>query len=384
MGMTSVTPSSERLTDFVQRIFVALGSAPEEAEAVAHYLVDSNLAGHESHGVVRVPRYVGYVRDGQVRLNQKGMITLDVGSLVVIDGNAGFGQVICRDAVTLGIERAARHGIALVGVRNTGHVGRVGAWAEMAAAKGLVSLHFVNSPGRGGIQVAPAGARERRIAPNPIAIAVPKPDGPPFLLDITSAVIPEGKVLVALNRGDLLPEGAAIDANGKPTRDPRAYYGPPPGALLPIGAHKGFGLCMAIDLLAGALTQGGCSDPRHALFGNNMLSIYIDPARIGSADFLREAVRDLCAWVRSATPTAIDGEILAPGDIEARTRADRLTHGVPLDGSTWRSICETAASLGVISPPAQLVPSANPLIAERHRSRHDRASKQTRAARARS
>jgi len=338
------------LSDLVTRIFVALGSDAVEAQTVSHYLVGSNLAGHESHGVVRIPRYVGYVKAGHVRLNRTGAVVSDSGSVVVIDGNAGFGQTICQQAVTLGIERALGRGVALVGVRNTGHVGRVGAWAELAAEKRLVSLHFVNSPGRGGIQVAPAGARERRIAPNPIAIGVPKSDGPPFLLDITSAVIPEGKVLVALNRGDLLPEGAAIDAAGQPTRNPTAYYGPPSGALLPIGAHKGFGLCMAIDLLAGALTQGGCSDPRQTKFGNNMLSIYVDPAAMGSSDYLGDAVRDICAWVRSATPIREGDEILAPGDMEARTRAQRIAHGIPLDSTSWRSICETAESLGIAQP----------------------------------
>jgi uncharacterized oxidoreductase len=338
---------TEQLGDFVTQIFVALGSDRPEAETVSRFLVDSNLAGHESHGVVRVPRYVGYVKSGQVRLNQTGSVMVDAGNLVVIDGNAGFGQTICQQAVTLGIERALERGVALVGVRNTGHVGRVGAWAELAAAKSLVSLHFVNSPGRGGIQVAPAGARERRVAPNPLAIGIPKASGAPFLLDITSAVIPEGKVLVALNRGELLPEGAAIDADGQQTRDPKAYYGPPFGALLPIGAHKGFGLCMAIDLLAGALTQGGCSDPRQTLFGNNMFSIYIDPAAMGSGNYLGDAANDLCAWVRSATPIRPDVEILAPGDMEARTRAHRFAQGIPLDHQSWRSICETAASLGV-------------------------------------
>jgi uncharacterized oxidoreductase len=352
----AVTVPSDQLTDFVTRIFEANGSSPGEAQAIARYLVSSNLAGHESHGVARVPRYVGYVRDGQVRVNQTGTIVTDTGAIVVIDGNAGFGQAIGERAVRLGIERALKHGIALVGIRNTGHLGRLGAFAEAAAESGLVSLHFVNSPGRGGIQVAPAGGRERREAPNPLSIGVPNADGPPFLLDITSAVIPEGKVMVALNRGDALPEGAAIDADGRPTRDPKAFYGPPQGALLPIGGHKGFGLCMAIDLLAGALTRGGCSDPRQTLFGNNMLSIYIDPDAMGSGTYLADAARDLSAWVRSATPIRPGDEILAPGDMELRNRRHRLAHGVPLDPTTWRSICDVAATLGVSAP--TLAPAA--------------------------
>jgi uncharacterized oxidoreductase len=120
--------------------------------------------------------------------------------------------------------------------------------------------------------------------------------------------------------------------------------------LLPIGGHKGFGLCMAIDLLAGALTQGGCSDPRQTLFGNNMLSIYIDPRAMGSSSYLAEAARDLSAWVRSATPIRSGDEILAPGDMEERTRTHRLAHGVPLDPTTWRSVCDTATALGVSIP----------------------------------
>jgi hydroxycarboxylate dehydrogenase B len=338
---------SQQLTRFVAAIFRANQSAPDEAEVVAHHLVDSNLAGHESHGVVRVVRYVKYVRDGEVRPNQSGTAVLDAGSTLLIDGNGGFGQVIGEEAARLGIERAKETGVALVGIRNVGHLGRIGGWAERATAAGVVSLHFVNSPGRGGIQVAPYGARERRLPPNPMAVGVPRPDGPPFILDFTASVVPEGKVLVALNAGELLPEGAAIDAAGRPTRRPEDYYGPPAGALLPIGGHKGSGLCMAIDLLAGALTRGGCSDPRAIKFGNNMLSIYIDPAALGSDDYLATSVADLSDWVKSAAPLVAGTEVLVPGEREARLRAERSRSGIPLDEATWRQIVATAAELGV-------------------------------------
>jgi uncharacterized oxidoreductase len=337
----------KKLRDLVTGVFLEVGSKREEAELISLHLVDSNLAGHESHGVVRVPRYVEYVRNGQVRPNQTGKVVHDTGTMLLIDGGAGFGQSVGQQAVMLGIGRALDQGLALVGLRNTGHLGRIGGWAELAAKAGLVSIHFVNSPGRGGIQVAPGGGRERRLAPNPIAIGIPQASAPPFLLDITSAVIPEGKVLVALNRSESLPEGVAIDAEGQPTRDPKSYYGPPPGALLPIGGHKGFGLCMAIDLLAGALTRGGCSDPRQTLFGNNMMSVYINPGAIGSSAYLADAVRDLSYWVRSAAPIELGDEVLAPGDMEARCRAARLEKGVPLDPTTWRLVRETALSVGV-------------------------------------
>ncbi len=337
----------EQLTSYVSDIFVANKSRRGEAEAIARHLVASNLAGHESHGVVRVPRYVKYVADGEVQANQTGSLILDAGATVLIDGNSGFGQVIGEDAVRLGIDRARQSGVALVGIRNVGHLGRIGGWAELAAAEGIVSLHFVNSPGRGGIQVAPFGARERRLPPNPMAIGIPRPDSAPFILDFTASVVPEGKVLVALNAGELLPEGAAIDAAGRPTREPKDYYGPLPGALLPIGGHKGSGLCMAIDLLAGALTRGGCSDPKEIKFGNNMLSIYIDPATLGSDDYLANSVADLTEWVKSAAPVSAGTEVLVPGEREARLRSERSVSGVPLDETTWLQIVETAEQLNV-------------------------------------
>jgi uncharacterized oxidoreductase len=247
--------------------------------------------------------------------------------------------------------RAGKYGVALIALRHAGHLGRIGAWAEQAAARGLVSLHFVNSPGKGGIQVAPFGGRERRLAPNPLAIGMPRAGGPPLVLDITTSVVPEGKVRVALNRGAQLPEGAAIDAAGNPTRDPAAYYGPPPGALLAMGGHKGSGLCMMVDLLAGALTGGGSSDPRVSGRGNNMLSIYIDPEHLSGRAALDDAAADLAAWVRSATPIAPDGEVLVPGEMEARCRRERSANGVPLDATTWGQISEAAAALGLAAAP---------------------------------
>jgi uncharacterized oxidoreductase len=346
---------SSRLTKFVAAIFQANKSDAGEADTIARHLVSANLAGHESHGVVRVPRYVKYVDDGEVHVNKVGTLEVDAGGVVIIDGNGGFGQTIGEQALQVGIERARAGGVALVGLRHVGHLGRLGGWAEYAAAEGLVSMHFVNSPGRGGIQVAPFGGRERRLPPNPFAIGAPSASGRDFILDFTASVVPEGKVLVALNAGALLPEGAAIDSSGKPTRQPKDYYGPPAGALLPIGGHKGSGLCMAIDLLAGALTRGGVSDPDLIAFGNNMLSIYIAPESLGSDAYLATAVDELAAWVKSSAPVEPNGEVLVPGEMEERNRRDRLANGIPLDAVTWSQIVSTAERLGVSGKDSVLV-----------------------------
>jgi uncharacterized oxidoreductase len=343
--------SAATLGELVAGIFAAAGSAREHARTIAEHLVGANLAGHDSHGVIRVPQYLQWQRDGIVIANRTGRVAADHGALAVIDGEFGYGQVIGETAVREGMARAGKYGVALIALRHAGHLGRIGAWAEQAAARGLVSLHFVNSPGKGGIQVAPFGGRERRLAPNPLAIGMPRAGGPPLVLDITTSVVPEGKVRVALNRGAQLPEGAAIDAAGNPTRDPAAYYGPPPGALLAMGGHKGSGLCMMVDLLAGALTGGGSSDPRVSGRGNNMLSIYIDPEHLSGRAALDDAAADLAAWVRSATPIAPDGEVLVPGEMEARCRRERSANGVPLDATTWGQISEAAAALGLAAAP---------------------------------
>jgi uncharacterized oxidoreductase len=340
----------DALIGLVEKIFAAAGNATAEARAIATHLAGSNLAGHESHGVIRVPLYLGWQESGVVVAGQRGRIAKDSGAVVLIDGGFGYGQVVGEFAVAEGVARARKHGVGLVALKHCGHLGRLGGWAEIAAAQGFASVHFLNSPGKGGIQVAPFGGRERRLAPNPMAIAIPQLGRHPLLLDITASVIPEGKVKVALNKGAELPEGAAIDAAGRPTRNPRDYYGPPPGALLPSGGHKGSGLCVMIDLLAGALTGGGASDPRVEGRGNNLLSLYIDPDHLAGRDVLALAARDLSDWVTSATPLAPGGEVQAPGDYEARIRAERLANGIPLDTATWRQLGDAARAHGIMVP----------------------------------
>lgn len=348
--MTDCRIAVADLKRFVAAVFAAAGNAPDAAERIAHHLVESNVAGHESHGVIRVPLYLGWQRDGIVVAGPRGRLVQDAGAVALIDGGFGYGQVVGELAVAEGIRRARTHGVGLIGIKHCGHLGRLGGWAEIAAAAGLASVHFLNSPGKGGIQVAPFGGRERRLPPNPMAIAVPQRGRHPLLLDITASVIPEGKVKVALNKGIPLPEGAAIDAQGRPTRNPRDYYGPPPGALLPSGGHKGAGLCMMIDLLAGALTGGGAADPRVEGRGNNLLSLYVDPDRLAGGDALAAAARDLSDWVNSATPIESGGAVLSPGDYEARQRADREARGVPLDAETWRQLIDAGAARGLAAP----------------------------------
>lgn len=333
---------------FCAALFRAAGSNAAEAEMVAAHLVEANLVGHDSHGVIRAPKYLDWVAAGELLPNRHAETVVDAGGLLLLDGGFGYGQVIGREAMALAAERAKRHGAVVLGIRNSGHLGRIGAWAEQLAEAGLVSAHFVNTSGYG-ILVAPVGGAERRLSANPIAAGAPGPNGA-IVLDIATSATAEGKIQVARNKGEALPEGLVLDGHGAPTTSPDAFYGPPAGAILPFGAHKGYGLSVMCELLAGALTGGGSSHPRNASawrLVNNMLTIAVDPAALGAAEAFGLDVARLEAWVKSARPAAPGAEILLPGEIEARSRAHRLAHGIPLDATTRAQLAGAAHRLGL-------------------------------------
>jgi uncharacterized oxidoreductase len=341
--------AAEPLQALVVGIFEHAGSAPAEAATIAEHLVEANLAGHDSHGVIRVAPYLKLLHEGGVVANREARIMQDGGALITVDGQQGYGQVIARQAIALGIERVRAPGVGVVGIRNAAHVGRVGAWAEQAAAAGLISLHFVNTSGAG-ILVAPFGGSDRRLSVNPMAMGVPRPGAEPIIHDMSTGIIAAGKVRVAQNKGELVPEGCLIDGRGQPTRDPAALFADPPGALLTVGGHKGYGLSIFCEVLAGALTGGGSSHPDNPdadRVVNNMLSILIDPERMAGSTALARDLDRLTAWVKASPPASAGGEILLPGEPERRTRARRLAEGLPLDANTLRQLSDAARSVGV-------------------------------------
>ncbi len=357
MGAGITIPARE-LEAFIARIFVAEGGEQDEADAIATHLVDANLTGHDSHGVVRVPRYLDWVSRGFLVFGQHIETMIDSDGLTLLDGNLGFGQVIGREAVELGIEKASRTGLAVVALRRAGHLGRIGAWTERAVEAGLVVISFVNV--RGSMLVAPHGGAERRMSTAPVSIGVPNPDGEPFILDFSTAKVAEGKALVALQGGKPLAEDSLIDANGQPTKDPSALYGevPPgtvpnprsgPGALMPLGAHKGSGLGLACELLAGTLTGSGTSCPDQQAW-NGMLSIYIDPNAIDDGHGHADTIRAYLDYVQSAKSADPDVPVMIPGDPERAARKARLRDGVSLPEAVWQRICEAAEERGVAVP----------------------------------
>jgi len=334
---------ASRLVDLVTAIMQAGGCDSSEAATIARRLVDSNLVGHDSHGVLRVGKYLDWMRAGWVRANQSPTVVFESETIAIIDGNRGFGQVVGEFAGNLGTRKAAHTGIALVGLRNCGHLGRVGDWAELAAAAGQVSLHFLNTSGAQ--RVAPFGGSDRRLSTNPITIGVPVEGGEPIIVDMTTSMAAEGKLMVALNRGEAVPEGWIIDKHGRPTTKPRDFYDG--GALLTIAGHKGSGLSIVTDLLAGAISTGKSSDPADAILRNNMLSIYIAPAVYDKEAVVPAEVARFVEWIKSSPPTRSDAPVLLPGEVERATRHSRNEKGIPLDDKTWDDLVAAAASVGI-------------------------------------
>jgi uncharacterized oxidoreductase len=352
-----VVIAAQPLQQLVTEVFAAVGCSPAESERIGRYLLSANLAGHDSHGVVRTQRYVEWLQAGVQYADRSLEVVTEADAFAVVDGGYGMGQTIGPQAVQLGIDKALANGVAVIALRHAGHLGRIGDWAEMAAAAGCISIHFVNVAG-GGL-VAPFGAVERRMSTNPVCIGVPLAgDRPPIVLDFATSVVAEGKVLVAFDGGTPVPEGSLIDPDGGLSADPRTLYGereeghsPNPrrgaGALRAMGEHKGSGLSMLCELLAGALTSSGTTGPRTHRFCNGMLSIYLDPARFDTEGTVAADILEYVDWFVSARPAQPGGEVLAPGQPEQRKRADRLANGVPLPDDTWGSILDAATKAGV-------------------------------------
>ncbi|HYZ62346.1 MAG TPA: malate/lactate/ureidoglycolate dehydrogenase [Acetobacteraceae bacterium] len=358
----TVTVPVATLQDYITRIFEAAGVVHEEAARTTHHLLGANLAGHDSHGIIRVPRYVQWLQEGKVFAGRTITVVTESPTHAVVDGNVGLGQTVAPLAVDLGIRKAKASGLAVVTLRNAGHIGRVGDWAERAAEAGLVSIHFVNV-GLGQI-VAPFGGVERRFGTNPFSIGVPQPGAPPLILDMATSVVAEGKVLVASNGGKPIPADALVTEDGRLSNDPAVFYGPleantirdpgnGTGSLRAFGEHKGSGIAFMCEILAGCFagspTAGPLPGGKRAGIVNGMLSIYLDPAHFGASGFAQTA-REFAEYVKASRPMQKGGEVLVPGEPEARNRETRLRDGIPLQADTWAAIQRTGASLGVASP----------------------------------
>ena len=341
----------EGLRRAMARVFRAIGASDGTAAEVADMLLDANLAGHDSHGVQMARHYLACAARGGFDPRGEPAATDAFGAVLRVDGRRAFGAVAGAFAMDRGVEAARAHGVALVALRDSYHLGRIGRWAERCAVHGMVSIHFVNVHGHRP-PVAPWGGRDARLGTNPFAAAVPGTDRhPPFVLDFATSRIAFGKAQVAYDKGEDLPEGAMIAADGRSTLDPATMIeNEAGGALLAMGEHKGGGLAVLCELLGGVLTGGGAGTPERQTADttvNGMLSIVIDPAALGGFGPMAGEIDAFRDWIRSCPAADARGAVLLAGDPERAARAERLERGVPLARAAWEGFVEAAGDVGV-------------------------------------
>ena len=337
----------DALVAFGADVLVAVGVPEPDARLVADSLVTADLWGHASHGMLRLGWYVARLRSGAMR-TVPAEIVVDGGAVAVLDGRDGVGQVVTDTACTEAARRACDHGVGIVAVRNSNHFGTAAYWTRRIAARGCVGILTTN----GSPAMAPWGGREKTVGANPWSIATPGGSHGPVVLDIANTGVARGKIYAALQRGEPIPEGWAIDADGAPTTDPRAAID---GVLAPMAGHKGYGISFMMDVLSGVLTGSeyatGVVGPyvpdRRSGCGHLVLALRVD-AVIDPADFDRR-IDDLIGLTKGVPLARGASEIFYPGEIEERAEATGRRDGVALPDKTVAELHELAASCGVPS-----------------------------------
>ena len=339
------TFSPEWLEDVGTRIFESRGAPTTAARTVAASLVTASLMGHDSHGVMRIARYVDKIVQGTLDPAAAPEVSRRLGATAVVDGGRGFGQVAAQYGTRLAIELARTHGIGAVALARTNHVGRLGAYAERISAAGQIGLIFASGAGPGG-SVAPYGGSERMFGTNPLAWSLPVPEGRgPLVADFSTSMIPEGKIAVAQARGESLPPGAVIDREGRATTDADAFYDG--GALLPFGGHKGSSLVLLIELMASLLAGSVPSSSSEYRPGNPTLILALSvEAFIPRDDYVRHTA-DLLQRIESSPPAEGFDRVRVPNALELETLQQRRVTGIPLHEPVWTELAGLARAAGL-------------------------------------
>lgn len=339
----------QKLREIGYELFDALGCRKEDAKAAVDHLVESNLFGHDSHGAIRFYEYARAIREGRFKPDAKPTIVKDHPAAAVVDAGNALGQVGATFATELAIQKAKEYGVGSVALRNTSHIGRVGAYPLIAAREGFVGQIFVNA-GSLGYQIAPFGGIDGKLSTNPLAFAAPRRNHEPLLVDMTTSVVAEGKIRVALNRGDRLPDGWVIDHDGNPTNDPSDFSEEPYGAILPLGgvvAHKGTALSLMVEVLGGLLSGLGCASGSRTMISNGVFLNVYNIEHFADMDEYYDEFESLIAHVKSSRLREGVSEILIPGEPEFRCAAVREKEGIELDDTTWSRIEEEARLAGI-------------------------------------
>ena len=343
--------SPKTLREIGYELFEAAGCRKEDSHAVVDHIVESNLFGHDSHGVMRYAEYLRALREGRFHPRATPEVLADRPCTAVVDAKGALGQIGANFAANLAVKKARESGLATIALRNTSHIGRVGAYPLQVARQGLIGLVFVNA-GRLGYQIAPFGGIDGRLSTNPLAFAAPRRQADPILVDMTTSMVAEGKIRVAMNQGRPLPPGWIIDSQGLPSTDPLKFKGDPPGAILPLGGtagHKGYGLSIMVELLGGALSGQGCAGGERQMVSNGVLLTVYHIEHFVELDYYFNEVESLIKHIKSSRLAEGFQEILLPGEPEFQSSRKKEVEGIVIDDTTWSLILEEAQQLGVRS-----------------------------------
>ncbi len=335
------------LVDFVREIFMAAAVRQPVAQRVAESLVESNLQGHDSHGIVRVPLYLQQIEEGNLHPNADPEPVEDSPTITIMNARRGFGQWSAYVTMQKTIEKAKAHGLAAGGIVNSGHVGRLGEWVTMATVEDCIGLAFCNLGGRTGI-VAPFGGTQRLLGTNPLAAGIPVVGAPPIVVDFATSVVAEGKIKIAFNKGTELPPGSILDKDGKPSVAPADLYDG--GVMLPAAGHKGYGLSMLCDLLAGVLTGSGAPKLTDGQMSNGVLFLVLRVEAFRALSLFWDDAQAYVDAIHANPPVEGLESVMVPGEPEQRTAALRRTQGIPVDDVTWSNLSKSADYLRVAIP----------------------------------
>ncbi len=341
------TVSAEKLIEIAKSLLIAAGASEEEAAVVARYNIGANLVGHDSHGIILIPSYIDRIKAGHIVPQAPWVITQETPTTTVVDGNWGFGYAVTDRAMRYTIEKARSQNVAATTIFRQSHIGRLASYPLMAAGEGMIAMITADS-GRSPKHVAPYGGAKARLGTNPICFAIPSNLDGPLVFDMATSAAAAGKINVASARGDMVPNGWLIDADGKPSNDPRVLKAG--GALLPLGGtegYKGTGLAAIVEILSGLLTGLGFGVEPTGRHNDGCFIAVFKVSAFRELALFKQEVTDFANYLKATPPAEGFKEVFYPGEIEFRKEQDRRANGVPVEDATWNKIKELAQGYGL-------------------------------------
>ena len=335
--------TAAELMSLSNEIFTSWGTPISDAQIVSEHLVESNLRGIDSHGVIRIPQYVEDIEQGRVLPGAPVLEGEKNAAVTAVDCGWNFGQVGATKAMEIAIADARRMRVSAVVTRRCNHAGRLGAYVEQAAHAGFLALGFCSSP-RHGHFVVPWGGREGRLSTNPIAFGIPAGREEPIVGDFSTSQTAEGKIRLHRNEKRKLPEGWILDGKGNPSIQPSDFYGPPQGVILPFGGrlgYRGYALGLLVEVM-GTILAGYASPMDRP--GNGVAFIVLDVSALLPRSRYDELIEDMVAYIKSSSPIKAGDQVLLPGELERNVRKERLERGICIDNNTWNAIQSSRAN----------------------------------------